>query len=185
MTGIGDSGFTIEQLGDYLDAGRSPAIPAIDTNAECQAVLASLERYGSLSRDLVARDALEAPVDESWFGSLLTEITREVKAGRDLPLASVDPRTRLSITEGAVREFVRAAGDAVDGVLVGRCTLTSTEVGVSVAVTISVQLGTPVRAAAETVRQAVYTELLKHTELLVDSVDVTVADVHVVTPEDS
>lgn len=181
MTDIGESGYTLEQLGEYLDAGRTPANPAIDNNAECQAVLASLERYGTLSRDLVARDEVDGgPLGESWFGSLLSEIALEVKAGRDLPLSSVDPRTQLSITEGAVREFVRAAGDAVDGVLVGRCTLSATDAGVAVTITISVQLGIPVRPAAEAVRQAVYSELLKHTELLIESVDVTVTDVHVV-----
>ena len=181
MTDIGDSGYTLEQLGDYLDSGRTPAIPAIDDNAECQAVLASLERFSSLSQELVERDAAASPaIDESWFGALLAQVTLEARAGRDLPLASADPRIRLSITEGAVREFVRAAGDAVDGVLVGRCSLTSSDAGVAVDISISVQLGTPVHAAAETVRQAVYTELLKHTELLIESVDVTVTDVHVV-----
>ena len=175
---IGESGYTLEQLGEYLDSGRTPAIPAIDDNAECQAALAALERAGSLSRDLVARD--ESALDETWFGSLLTQITREVKAGRDIPLASADPRTHLSITEGAIREFVRAAGDAVDGVLVGHCALTDTEDGLRVDLSISVQLGAPVTAAAEAVRQAVYTELLKHTELPVAAVDVTVVDVHVV-----
>jgi len=181
MTGIGDSGYSLEQLSDYLDAGRTPAIPAIDDNAECQAVLASLERVGALSRDLVARDASTEPaLDESWFGGLLTAITREVKAGRDLPLASPDPRTRLSITEGAVRELVRSAGDSVDGVIVGRVTLIDES---RVELSVSVLLGAPVRDAAELVRQRVFSELLKHTELSIDSVDVTVSDVHVVPDE--
>ena len=182
--GIGGSGYTLEQLGEYLDAGRQPAIPAIDDNAECQAVLASLERVGSLSRELVTRDAAESPaLDESWFGSLLGAITREVKAGRDIPLASSDPRTHLSITEGAIREVVRAAGDSVDGVLVGRCALHEEDGAVRVELAISVLLGTPVRPAAEAVRQAVYSELLKHTELAIDAVDVTVLDVHIVAWE--
>lgn len=185
MSDIGESGYTLEQLGDYLDSGRTPANPAIDNNAECQAVLASLERFGSLSRDLISRDALERPVDESWFGSLLAQISLEVRAGRDLPLSSADPRTSLSITEGAVREFVRAAGDAVEGVLVGHCALDSTDSGVTVDISISVRLGTPVLPAAEAVRQVVYSELLKHTELLIRSVDVTVTDVHVIPSEDS
>jgi hypothetical protein len=185
MNDIGGSGYTLEQLSAYLDAGRTPAIAAIDDNAECQATLASLERLGSLSRDLVARDADTAPaVDESWLGGLFAAISREVKAGRDLPLASTDPRTRLSITEGAVRELVRAAGDSVDGVIVGHCSLVSDDDDdddVTVELSISVLLGTPVRDAAESVRQRVFSELLKHTELRVTSVDVTVADVHIVS----
>lgn len=181
MDDIGDSGYTLEQLSDYLDRGRTPANPAIDDNAECQAVLASLERVGALSRDLVTRDAeLDPTLDESWLSSLFSAITREVKAGRDIPLTSPDPQTRLSITEGAIRELVRAAGDSVDGVIVGRCSLVDSDGGVRVELSVSVLLGTPVREAAELVRQRVFSELLKHTELTVESVDVTVADVHVI-----
>jgi len=184
---IGGSGYSLEQLSDYLDRGRTPAIEEIDGNAECQAILGSLERYGSLSRDLVSRDAAEHPeIDENWFSSLLSTITREVKAGRDIPLASADPRTSISITEGAIRGLVRAAGDSIDGVIVGRCTLTDAALGentpsaITVDVSISVLLGSSVRAAAEAVRQSVYGALLKHTELQIDSVNVTVSDVHVI-----
>jgi len=179
---IGGSGYSLEQLSDYLDRGRTPAIEEIDANAECQAVLASLERFGSLSRELVSRDAADhAEIDETWFSSLLTTITREVKAGRDIPLASADPLTTLTITEGAIRGLVRAAGDSIDGVIVGRCSLTDTHAGgVAVDVSISILLGTPVRGAAESVRQSVYGALLKHTELLIESVNVTVSDVHVI-----
>jgi uncharacterized alkaline shock family protein YloU len=35
-----------------------------------------------------------------------------------------------------------------------------------------------VRAAAEAVRQRVYSELLRHTQLAIGAVDVTVIDVH-------
>ena len=185
--GIGGSGYSLDELSDYLDRGRLPAIAAIDDNAECQSVLSSLERVSALSRDLIAQDAEDNPtVDESWLGALFASISQEAKAGRDIPLASPDPRTRLSITEGAVRELVRAAGDSVDGVLVGRCQLDgdvdSIGDSIRVSISISVLLGTPVHEAAEAVRQRVYSELLTHTELTVEAVDVTVADVHVMLP---
>lgn len=177
MDGIGGTTYTLEDLGDYLDSGRHPVNPIIEEDAECQAVLASLERVGSLSRELVARDAGENPVlDENWFGSLFAAITLEAKAGKDIPLSSSDPHTHLSITEGAVRELVRAAGDSIDGVLVGKVGLSDGAVDIS----ISVLLGTPVTGAAEAVRQAVYSDLLKHTELVIDAVNVTVEDVHVI-----
>jgi hypothetical protein len=177
MDGIGGTTYTLEDLSDYLDSGREPVNPAIEASAECQAVLASLERVGSLSRDLVARDADENPaLDENWFGSLFAAITLEVKAGKDIPLSSSDPHTHLSITEGAIRELVRVAGDSVDGVMVGKVGLSDAEVDIS----ISVLLGIPVTAAAEAVRQAVYSDLLKHTELRVQAVNVTVEDVHVI-----
>ena len=182
---IGGSGYTLDDLSAYLDRGRVPAIPAIDDNAECQSVLASLERVGALSRELVAHDAeLNPGIDESWLTTLFSSITREAKAGRDIPLSSPDPRTRLSITEGAVRELVRTAGDSIEGVLVGRCSLdgdpTDAGNGIRVSISISVVLGSAVLDVAETVRQRIYSELLAHTELTIDAVDVTVSDVHVI-----
>jgi hypothetical protein len=176
---VGSSGYTLDELSDYLDRGRQPAIPEIDGDAECQAVLASLERVGSLSRELVVRD--EQPLDESFLAGLLGSITRELRAGRDIPLASSDPDVEIAITEGAIRELVRAAGDSVPGVLVGSCSL---ELGeqlgdeLVVRLTISVLLGLPVHSAAEAVRQRVYSELLRHTQLAIGPVDVTVVDVH-------
>jgi len=180
MDGIGGTTYTLDDLSDYLDSGRLPVNAEIEADAECQAVLASLERVGSLSRELVARDADENPtLDESWFGSLFATIALEVKAGKDIPLSSSDPHTSLSITEGAIRELVRAAGDSVDGVLVGSVRLSESVVDIS----ISVLLGIPVTGAAEAVRQAVYSDLFKHTELAIDSVNVTVDDVHVIATE--
>ena len=189
-SGIGGSGYSLDDLSDYLDRGRQPAIPAIDDNAECRSVLSSLERVSALSRDLVAKDAEANPtLDESWLGTLFASISQEAKAGRDIPLGSPDPKTRLSITEGAVRELVRAAGDSIAGVLVGRCQLHGDVelpgTGIRVEITISVLLGSPVHEAAESVRQRVYSELLAHTELSIEAVDVTVADVHVILSGDT
>jgi len=186
--GIGGSGYTLDDLSAYLDRGRLPAIAAIDTNAECRAVLDSMERVGALSRELLASDVRENPsVDENWLGSLLTSISRELRAGRDIPLSSTDPTTSLSITEGAVRELVRSAGDSVDGVLVGSCTLIGTPDGtepIQVSLTISVVLARPLQELADEVRKRVYSELLKHTELDIEAVNVTIGDVHIMTSED-
>lgn len=184
--GIGASGYTLDDLSAYLDRGRTPAIAAIDDSPECQAMLASMERVGSLARELLAQDVREHPaVEEGWLGGLLTSISREVRAGRDIPLTSPDPRATLTVTEGAVRELVRAAGDSVDGVLVGSCSLegdvTMPDAGIRVALTISVILHSPVHELAEAVRQRVYSELLSHTELAIESIDVTVTDVHLPT----
>jgi uncharacterized alkaline shock family protein YloU len=180
---VGGSGYSLDDLSDYLDRGRQPAILAIDGNAECQAMLATLERVGALSRDIVVQDARDNPeIEESWLQGLLTSISREVRAGRDIPLSSSEPNTRLTITEGAVHELVRAAGDSVEGVLVGRCTLdgdlSDPTAAVRVSLTISVVLSAPIVGLAAAVRERVYSELLKHTELTIESVDVTVTDAH-------
>ncbi|WP_371357815.1 hypothetical protein, partial [Salmonella sp. M127] len=50
---VGGSGYSLEDLSAYLDRGRTPRIPAIERNAECQALMASMERMGRLSREIV------------------------------------------------------------------------------------------------------------------------------------
>lgn len=177
---IGNSGYTLEDLSAYLDRGRTPAIAAIDTDAECQAVLASLERFGSLSRELVGREA--EPVPQGWFDLVMRDVTRELRAGRDIPLTAPDERVEMVITEGAIRELVREAGDAVPGVLVGRTTIDGDmdQLGaeVSVRVTISVLFGRRLADASRAVRDAVIDALGAHTALWVSGVDVVVDNVH-------
>lgn len=181
--GIGGSGYDLDALSQYHDRGRTPAIAAIDSNPECQAVLASMARFGSMSTELIAREAAEAaPLDESWFAGLMAVIATEVRAGRDITYPDPDPLTRLTITEGAVRELVRVAGDSVPGVLVGTCRLdgdvTDAEAEIRVSVTISVVFNAPLVEIADTVRNAVYSALIASTPLRIGSIDVTVDDVH-------
>jgi hypothetical protein len=183
---IGGSGFGLDELAAYRDRGRTPAIAAIDDNAECQAVLDSLERLGELSRELVERDAVELPVDESWLAGILNAIAFEVRAGHDIefPVAEGTDTgvTRLTITEGAVREIVRWAGDSVPDVLVGRVALlgdtTDPTAEIAVEVTISAGFPAPLAERADAVRLAVAGALLAHTPLRVERIDVTVGEIH-------
>ena len=189
---IGGSGFGLDELAAYRERGRTPAIPAIDDNAECQAVLDSLERLGELSRELVERDAAALPVDENWLAGILNAIAFEVRAGNDIEFP-VEPEnepadpgtgasTRLTITEGAIREIVRWAGDSVPDVLVGRVVLvgdaTDPSSEISIAVTISAAFPAPLAERADAVRIAVAGALLAHTPLRVVRVDVTVGEIH-------
>ena len=177
---IGDSGYTLEDLSAYLDRGRTPRIADIETDAEARAVLSSLERFGALSRELVERET--EPVTPGWFDAVMRDVTRELRAGRDIPLAAPDERVEVVITEGAIRELIREAGDAVPGVLVGRTTIdgVTDELGaeVSVHVTISVVFGRPLADAARAVREAVTHALNVHTALRVGAVDVVVDNIH-------
>ena len=193
---IGGSGFGLDELAAYRDRGRTPAIPAIDDNAECQAVLDSLERLGDLSRELVERDAVSLPVDDSWLAGILNAIAFEVRAGHDIEFpvepadtggdsgadAVADAPTRLTITEGAIREIVRWAGDSVPDVLVGRVALlgdtTDPTAEITVEVTISAAFPAPLAERADAVRVAVAGALLAHTPLRVARVDVTVGEIH-------
>jgi len=183
-------GIGIDELSDYLDRGRTPYDPAIEESPEHRRTLRALERVRALSGALIDDDAARLPApEESWFGSILTQVRRESRAGRDIPLASVQPDVALTITEGAVRGLVREAGDSVAGVLVGRCRLVGdiAEPGAEVVVelTISVFWGVPIAEAAQQVRERVHSRLLTQTELRVSRIDVRVEDVYVPGTEES
>lgn len=178
--GIGGSGYTLDDLSDYADRGRTPAIAAIDGNAECQAVLRSLERLHDLSTELVASDADEAgAIDEGWLDGILDAITREFRAGRDIPFPAPDDATTLSVTEGAIRELVRASGDAVSGVLIGRARIDELGDGhVQIAVTASAPSTRPLAAVATDLRDTIARSVERHSPFVVDGVDVTIVDIH-------
>lgn len=175
---IGDSGHTLEELAAYRERGRTPAIPAIDGDAQCRAVLDSMDRLGALSRELIETDARD-DVSETWFQQILGEVARESRAGRDLPLVDDDP-VRVVVTEGAVRGLVRDAGDAVEGVLVERVHLTLHEdVRVDVRLTISVLdsvlgAGRGLARIADSVRERVRADLEEYGGWTVGVVDVTI-----------
>ncbi|WP_378146261.1 hypothetical protein ACFJGV_01425 [Cnuibacter sp. UC19_7] len=175
-------GHTVEELSDYLDAGRLPADPTIDDSAGCQIALAALERLRATS--LSALDAAESatPHDESWIRSVMADIAMDAHAGRDIPIPYPDPAVRLAITEGAVRELVRSVGDAQEGLLVGRVRLVGdvetlgAPVGLQITVTVRYGYEIPVVVAA--LRGAVRAALLHHVVLDVDDIEVTVTDIH-------
>jgi uncharacterized alkaline shock family protein YloU len=181
--GIGGSGYDLDALSAYADRGRTPAIAAIDDNAECQAVLDSIERLGALQRDLVSEETARTPAPEqSWIDGLLDSIAREVRAGRDVEYPATDPATRIAVTEGAIREAVRAAGDGVDGVLVGRVRLTvRDDLTADVGLAVSVLFDRPLNSVADEVRGAVHTALLRSTPLVPAAIDVTIDDIHLPT----
>ncbi|TIH33587.1 hypothetical protein D4765_14730 [Subtercola vilae] len=176
-------GHTIEQLNDYLDAGRQPLDPSIENSPGCQIALSAMLRLREMSRTLLETDVLSEPAPtDTWVSGILNRIGLEARAGRDIPVQHPSPAAKLTLTEGAVRGLIRAAGDTVGGLLIGRVRLVGdvTLAGepITVLVDASVFWGEPIVAAAARVREAIYAELLKHTELTVASIDVTVHDVH-------
>jgi hypothetical protein len=177
---IGGSGYSLEELSAYLDRGRVPRIAAIESNAQCQAVLASMERMSALSRELVAEEA-KTPIPEAWYEGIMREVLREVRAGRDIPLRRPVGGTELVVTEGALRELIRAVGDAVPGVFVGRVRLEQQHPHgpLQVGLSLSVRFGRRIADAVAEVRDAVTAAVQRHGDLRIDEVDVTVDDVHV------
>jgi uncharacterized alkaline shock family protein YloU len=175
-------GHTIDELNDYLDRGRTPLDPSIEESAGCRIALGSLERLREISRSLVEVDAVaESPRDDDWLGGLLESIGREARAGREIPLHSSSPLATLSVTEGAVRGLIRAAGDGAGGLIIGRCRLegdvTVPGEPITILVDVSVFWGERISPTVERARAAIYSELLKHTELNVVSIDFTVHDI--------
>lgn len=182
-----DCGKTIDELSDYLTAGRTPYDPAIETCPECLNELRALARVSRLSRDLIAQDAADLPAPtETWMQAILGDIHREMRAGRDLPIHHPDPRVRISVTEGAVRALVRDVADDIDGLIVGRCELLGAAerpgAPIRVHLTASALWGRSVPELSATLRDLVAAALSRHTELVVAAVDVTIADLHGYVP---
>lgn len=177
---VGGSGYSLEDLSAYLDRGRTPRIPAIERNAECQALLASMERMGRLSREIVEEQSAE-PLAESWYDEIMREVMREFRAGRDIPLARTADGTELVVTEGALYELIRTVGDDVEGVLVGRVRIDQSEPAapLDVRVTVSVLFGYPMKETVDSMREGIRAAIERHGDLRVGRVDVTVGDVHI------
>ena len=153
-------GHTIEELSDYLEAGRTPRNAAIEESPGCRLALDALERLHGLGGALmVTEESSAAPADEGWIDRILSGIAMDAQAGRRIPYAGDDPDVDFGITEGAVRGLVRAAEEAIPGVLVGRCRLdgdvTAPGAPVRVSIDASVRHGDPLRAVADRLRAEV------------------------------
>lgn len=173
----------IADLSEYLDRGEHPPRELLDRSPAHQIALESLLRFRSTARGLLQADADAEPSrDDSWVARILTNIHIEARAGRSIPLPSPTPSAEFSITEGAVRGLIRAAGDSVPGALIGRCRLdgdvTVPGTPITVAVEASVPWGEPIPAAAHQIREGIADALHRHTELTLAAVDVTVTDVN-------
>lgn len=176
-------GHTVEELSDYLDAGRTPRNPDIENSPGCLIALDALGRLRSATWEMLEAEAVEdRERDDKWIKNVMDNISREARAGRDIPITSVDPDVHLSITEGSVRGLIRAAGDGVGGAIVGRVRLDG-DVNVpgepiSIDVTASGVFGRNLLELAREMRVVIGDTLREHTELQVTSIDVTIQDVH-------
>ena len=175
-------GHTMDELADYLDAGRQPADPSIDASPGCRIALDALERLRRLGPALLDQDTAGEPQpDDNWVRSILDGIARDARAGRRIPFPVAEPDDDLGITEGAVRGLIRAAGDGVPGVLIGRCRLdgevTTPGAPVRIEVEASVPYGLPISRLAERLRDEIGERLRTHTELNVTGIDIVVHDV--------
>ena len=176
-------GHTIEELSDYLDAGREPRDPGIENSPGARIALDALARLRNESWAMLEIEALDDPNrDQSWIKNVLANITREARAGRDIPVSHPDAQTVLNITEGSVRGLIRAAGDGLGGAIIGKVALDG-DVSVpgapiSLEISASVPYGENLVALSQLLRDTITAELLVHTELNIDVVNVTIEDLH-------
>lgn len=176
-------GFTLDELSEYLDNGRSPINPLIESSPGCLIALDGLTRLRAVTAAMIVSETTtETERDTAWITSVLSNISREARAGRDIPISHPDPSIELVVTEGAVRGMIRAAGDSVPGAIVGSCTLegdvTVANEPIVVSVNASIATGSTVTEVAETVRHSIRRALTEHTELNVVAVNVIVRDIH-------
>lgn len=175
-------GHSIDELTDYLEAGRTPRNPSIEESASCQLALDALERLHGLGPALIAADAEASRlVDDSWVDRVLGEIALDVRAGRRVPLPSSDPRSDLGITEGALRGMIRGAEKSFPGVVLGRCRIDGdvldADAPISIDIEASVPYGTAILRLVEEVRAEIAARLAAHTALNIERIDVTVENV--------
>lgn len=182
-------GHTLDELSDYLAAGRQPADPYIDTCAECQTALQALEQLNALTSELIDQGSSEqSKADADWVGSIFSNIAFEARSGRSIPLEplpeSPEPSGRvdvLSQTEGAVISVIRAVGDELDNAMIGRCRLNGdvTKHGAAIRVDIRVTAlwGSPLRGLAKELRRKVHAALALHTQLTIGGIDIAIVDI--------
>jgi len=175
-------GHTLEELTDYLEAGREPADPSIEGSPGCQLALDALEQLRGLGGELIAADTAAMPeVDDSWVDRILSGIALDARAGRRIPFDDPDPSTDFGITEGAVRGLIRSAENTVPGILVGHSELDGdvTIPGARIRISIEVNAfyGESIPVAVQRLRDEVAERVQRHTDLTVTAIDVTVRDV--------
>jgi len=176
-------GHTLDQLSDYLDADMTPPNPEIDSSPTCQIALASLRRVRAASALLLDADAEhESALEDGWFDRILNAISLDFHAGRSIPVPNPSSSAVITTTEGAIRGLIRAAGDTVHGLLVGRCTLdgeiTTQGAPIRIRVDASVYWGRPIPETATQLQEAISLALSTQTELNVTAIDVTVHDIY-------
>lgn len=174
-------GHTIDELSDYLDRGRQPADPSIESSPGAQNALAALSRLRAIAPRILELEAkTEKPRDDSWIQRILDQIGVQAHAGRDIPITHDEPGAELSISEGAVRAIVREVGDGLDGMLVERCRLEG-DVDVpgepvKVVISMSIFESADSQYVLERLRTGVLDALHTHTELTVSDVVIRVRD---------
>lgn len=144
----------------------------------CQQTLDSLEHLHTSARTLIDEESAfhaEGP----WLEAVLRGLTLETRPGRRIPLAPPRPDVTLDQTEGSLRALVRNRVSDDDALVVRTRLdgeLNRHDAHVRIGLTIHVRLGRSIPAVIARVRRNTTDIITASTSLIVDAVDVVVAD---------
>ncbi|WP_227996031.1 anti-sigma factor family protein [Nocardia australiensis] len=175
-------GRALEQVWERLDAveaGQGDEHEA--TCPHCRDARDSLLALRAATRELI--DEPE-PTPPDLVGRIMFAVRAEVRRGRTLSLSTPLPGT-VEISEQAVAAVLRYAADSVPGVRARRCRVRGVGTGpngerlVEVTLAVAVQFGaTRVSEALTVIRERVATALSARVGLVMQNLDLTVADVY-------
>ena len=173
-------GYSIDQLAEYVDAGRQPVDPAIESSPSCLRAIAALERLRAVSADLLTDEHGAPATDDAWLQGVMDRIALDARSGADFTMTRTEVGDEVVMTEGALRSVVRAAGDEQPGFLVGRVRfngdLSSPTSPIVFTVDVVVAFGTVIPEGVEGLRAAVRERLRLHTLFRDPRIDVVVRD---------
>ncbi|WP_159706363.1 Asp23/Gls24 family envelope stress response protein [Arthrobacter sp. 18067] len=177
-----ECGHSLAELSAYLDTGQIDDPAHLDSCPECQAGLASLRHLSELGSDLLRSDVAAAGSgNDDWMQSILDNLRLELRPGRSIPLQSEDAHDTLWETEGSISALIRSVADALPGTAAGKCRLhgdvTTPGAGITVEVDIAVVYGHAMEERAAVLRQELAETLAFHTELAIQTINITVTDV--------
>ena len=173
-------GFSLDALIEYALSDRTPVREDIESDVEAHRAVTQLQRLQRLMQEVLVQEGADAP-ESPWFHRVMHELRDEMGHGRTVPLGEPNAATSFTISEGALKSLIRAAGDAVGSAVIGRVTFTGdlsvAGVPIGIAIEAAVRARASIPDAAQQIRAAVERALHEHTTLTVGSVDVTIIDV--------
>ncbi len=175
-------GHTMDELSDYLDAGRSPRDPSIEDSPGCRRALSTLARLRAAAWALLeAKAQEERDHDDPWMSRVIGGVRRQALAR----FGQLDLTGTAARSEGAVRWLIRTAVDETGRALVGRCAVVGDldRAGgpIIVRVSISAAWGEGLPELAGSMRLAILEALGRHTELNIVSVEISIDDIHILS----
>lgn len=172
-------GHTLDDLEDYLEHDRQPADASIDNSPSCQIALSALQRLHDIAGDYLDRNEAPTGTDEDWISTVLATLPLDTRAGRHFPYPTTYPNLTAHVTEAAIRGLIRATGDAVPGLLIGKVEIGTQEQdpgAVDLQIEAALLWGTPLQDADMLLRAQLQKVLPLHAPFVVQTIDIRIVD---------